>query len=108
MKKEPKTPTATPEEISAFSSDVARFLSLTETEEKIKRHAQVVMNRIENVKAQIAQWQSKLHSLGFELADHKKDLDRVQREKFSLDKRKRNLTEEQAREAVAHVMSLRD
>jgi peptidoglycan hydrolase CwlO-like protein len=99
---------ASSEEIAKFTETLARLFSIQQKEQAEQRKAATVMNRIKNIQAQVQQLQSKVHALSFDLADHQMEIHHFQREIIEIKKAKWNLTKEQAEEATAMLLRLRN
>jgi peptidoglycan hydrolase CwlO-like protein len=99
---------ASPEEVAKFTETLARLFSIQQKEQAEQRKAATVMNRIKNIQVQVQQLQSKVHALSFDLTDHQTEIQRFQREIIEIKKAKWNLTKEQAEEATAMLLRLRN
>jgi peptidoglycan hydrolase CwlO-like protein len=99
---------ASSEEVAKFTETLARLFSIQQKEQAEQRKAATVMNRIKNIQAQVQQLQSKVHALSFDLTDHQTEIQRFQREIIEIKKAKWNLTKEQAEEATAMLLRLRN
>jgi peptidoglycan hydrolase CwlO-like protein len=99
---------ASSEEVAKFTETLARLFSIQQKEQAEQRKAATVMNRIKNIQAQVQQLQSKVHALSFDLADHQMEIHHLQREIVEIKKAKWNLTKEQAEEATAMLLRLRN